>query len=394
MYGKIRCATRGCSRVRDTQVCPRCGGVRVFLDCWDPKRKKRAPRISVNRRQRPLMDIQEAKDILGEIRQAFNTDRARFDILTFTPRGIRERLFAHQSDRWLRHMERKYAQGEISPETIKGYRGFVRNHFTPLEPLDVRDIDYGVLEDFKLSLTGAPKSRKNIMSALHGVFRYMHQSSVIASIPAWPRVKGSVLRRQASLTWSEQQEALAKFPPEADQERAAIEFGMELGLRPAELCAVQAGDVNASTRMLSLVRAYSDGKLVDTTKGRHADEMPLTERAWEIVRARLLALHANEFLFTNSRTGEGFRQKVLNGAWHEHSGWDCGLHDAMRRSFINQLVDDNVNANRIKQAARHRHISTTQGYVNTRHTTLRDDLEGRGRRDNIVPLRKQDANSE
>ena len=31
-----------------------------------------------------------------------------------------------------------------------------------------------------------------------------------------------------SLTWGQQQEALEKFPPEAQEERAAIEFGMEL----------------------------------------------------------------------------------------------------------------------------------------------------------------------
>lgn len=394
MYGKIRCATRGCSRERSTQVCPRCRGVRVFLDCWDAKRHKRAPRISVNRHARPLMDIQEAKDLLATIRQAYNHDRARFDIHTFTPRGIKERLFEYQADAWLSHMRRKYAKGEISPETIKKYKGYVRNHFTGLHGHDVRDIDFGILEDFALNLTGAPKSRRVIMGTLHSVFNHMHRNKVITAVPAWPTVQGATLKRRSSLTWSQQQEALAKFPPEAREEREAIEFGMELGLRPAELCALQAGDINPATRVLSLVRGYSDGKLVDTTKGKHPDTLPLTERAWEIVRERLLALTPDEFLFTNPRTGRGFRPKVLLGAWKEHSGWECGQHDAMRRSFINQLVDDNVNTSRIKQAARHRHISTTQGYVNQRHTTLREDLEARGRRDNVVPLRKQDANSE
>jgi site-specific recombinase XerD len=73
---------------------------------------------------------------------------------------------------WLQEKLDAAEAGEFSFETLKNYRGYMKNYFLPaFEKMDVREIDDAKLDEFKQSLRQVMgiKTRRNILNALHAL---------------------------------------------------------------------------------------------------------------------------------------------------------------------------------------------------------------------------------
>jgi hypothetical protein len=96
MAGSIRCAKRGCGRVRKEDVCPHCGTVPTYISLYF---KGKHYRFARNKQGRVLKDINEAKDLHAEMRLAINN--GTFNPLDYTKTKIDERKFSFQVNTWL-----------------------------------------------------------------------------------------------------------------------------------------------------------------------------------------------------------------------------------------------------------------------------------------------------
>jgi len=375
MSGSIRCAKRGCGRVRKEDVCPHCGTVATYISLYF---KGRRYRFSRNKRGKVIKDINEARDLHAEMRLAINN--GSFDPFEYTKTRINERKFRHQADEWLVQKIEEYEAGELSPETIKNYRGYVKHYFQSLDDYDVREIDYPTLENFKDALpkTLKVKTRRNILNALYGIFMRMHRKGFIKVFPAWPEIKGDDSFVRSALTYDEQIGGLSKIPDKDDRE--IIEFGFETGLRPGETCALMVMDVDVINRQIIVRRTWSGKELRETTKGLNKLWMSLSDRAWDIVKPKLRDALPKAFLFVNPRTGGAYRQKVLNRIWKAFSGYaNMDHYSASRHSFCTQLVHDGLGELEAQVAMRHKGLQSTQKYFHPQRERMRDHFNRRGR---------------
>jgi len=375
MAGSIRCAKRGCGRVRNEDVCPHCGTVPSYVSIYF---KGKHYRFARTKQGRVLKDINEARDLHAKMRLAINN--GTFEPLEYTKTKIGERKFIHQAAEWLEQKIEEYEAGELSPETIRNYRGYVKNHFKPLDEYDAREIDYPTLENFKDALprTLRIKTRRNILNALYDVFARMHRKGVIKDFPAWPEIKGDDSFVRSALTYDEQVAGISQIPDKYDRE--IIEFGFETGLRPGETCALKVMDVDVINRQILIRRTWSGKELREETKGLSKLWMSLSDRAWDIVSPRLRDALPEAFLFVNPRTGGAYRQKVLNRVWKAFSGYaNIDHYSVSGHSFCTQLVHDGLGELEAQAAMRHKSLQSTQKYFHAHRDRMREHFNRRGR---------------
>lgn len=375
MAGSVRCAKRGCGLARNEDVCPRCGTVAIYISLYF---KGKHYRFARNKQGRVLKDINEARDLHAEIRLAVNN--GTFNPRDYTKTKIDERRFIYQATAWLNQKMEEEEAGELSPETLKNYKGYANIHFKSLCDYDVRDINYAVLENFKddLPKTLKIKTRRNILNALHDLFVRMHKKGVIKDFPAWPVIEGDDSYVRSALTFEEQMDGLSKIPERADRE--TMEFGFETGLRPGETCAAKVKDVDVINRQILVRRTWSGKHLIERTKGKNKMWLPLSERAWEIIKPRIKDALPEAFIFVNPRKGRPYRPKVLNRLWKAFSGYaDIDHYSASRHSFCTQLVHDGLNPLEAQAAMRHKDLKSTQKYFHAHRDRMREHFNRRGR---------------
>jgi integrase len=371
MYGRVRCARNVCGATRERKdwTCPKCGYVKSFVDI-----KHRGRRYRIKDGSTMFTSIEKAHDILAEIRLAYNDDA--LNPLDYTEQGKRERVLSWQIDLWLRQKKEEVGAGELSPETLKDYRGYAKNHFTLIESFDVRSIGYTVLENFKDALPRKLKikTRRNIMNALHSVFRRMHRKGVIREMPAFPVIEGNDSEDRAALTFDQQIDGLSRIPA---GDRDVIELGFEMLLRPGETCALQIRDIDQLHRRMRVCRTWSGKHLRETTKGRNKVWIALTSRAWEIIAPRLAEKAPDSPVFINPRTGRAYRPKVLNRLWRDFSGYDLDHYSASRHSGCTQLVHNGTPLAEVQALMRHADTRSTLNYFHPDSDRLRSRLESR-----------------
>lgn len=101
---------------------------------------------------------------------------------------------------------------------------------------------------------------------------------------------------QVAVDYGTQQEALQRIPqPYHD----VIEFGMELGLRPGETCALKVKDMDLKEGVAKIYRTWSGATLRPTTKGKNKDGVPMSDRAMEIARQHCSDKMPEQWLFVN-----------------------------------------------------------------------------------------------
>lgn len=379
MKGSILC--QRCGNRRKERVCPKCGYdscvirisingkyIRIYHD-------KKGAALSYTEAFRSLAGIN------GEIENEI-AGGPKFEIRNWLLPEIEAMKFGKKYDEWLAYkrnrIERK--QSDCRKATLKLY-GVYRKHYQPLFDLDVRRIEKGDIEKYFLSELPSGLSQKytrNMLLALKTFFLWLNDQERV-EVPKFPDFRVTVSKKQRSITYEEQMEAINKFPK---QHRDIVYFQREMGLRVSEVCAVQIRDCDFPSARVLVQRTYSGYDLIETTKGNKGDWIPLSRFALKIALRASKNRFGKEFLFINPSTGRGYKPSYLRRLWAEYGVKGLTLYEATRHSTITDW-SKNATAFQVKDLARHSDIRTSQKYVHNAMTDLRDVVN----RDNVISIR-------
>jgi integrase len=379
MKGSILC--QRCGSRRRERVCPKCGYdscvIRVFTDGKYVRiyHDKKGASLSYTEAFRSLVAIN------GEMENEQNGG-PKFAIKNWLFREIEERKFGKKYDEWLVYKRNKIErkQSNCREATLKLY-GVYGKHFQHLVDFDVRKIQKGDIEKYFLNELPSELSQKytqNMLLALKTFFRWLNDQEKV-EIPRFPDFKVTVSKKQRSITYEAQMEAIGKIP---EQHRDIFYFQRETGLRVSEVCALQMGDFDLPSSRVLIQRTYSGYDLIETTKGNKGDWIPLSRFALEIALRNAKNRFGKDFLFINASTGRGYKPSYLRRLWAEHGVKGLTLYEATRHSTITDW-SKNATAFQVKDLARHSDIRTSQRYVHNAMTDLRDVVN----RDNVVSIR-------
>jgi integrase len=111
----------------------------------------------------------------------FKTDESTFDERDYrknNPFG-----FKNMSNKWL-----SYHSEEVRPGSRKNLVSHIRHAQGFFEDRNVKEIQFGDLEDFMHSVQLSDKSKHNILSTVHSLFVWMKRRREILALPEFPEV--------------------------------------------------------------------------------------------------------------------------------------------------------------------------------------------------------------
>lgn len=295
----------------------------------------------------------------------------------FKDSNVRERKFEYQIDKWLQEKISRETMNELSPGTTSLYKGYVVNHYPFFNGLDVREISYSRLIEFKETLVDVKiKTRRNIMNALRNFLFWLKDREVIKEVPKFPIITGDDSDQRRAISCELQDDSIGKMPVKECGD--VIEFLCETGFRPSEGCALLCEHINLNDKKARIERGYKRGNVIkETTKGKKKLTMVISHRALEIAKKHMKDKLPKQFLFINPRTGRGYLPKAVWYQWKKYSGIeDITLYEATRHSFATQLIQNN-DVTIVKELMGHSDIRTTEKYLHLKMTKLSEVVNSR-----------------
>jgi integrase len=387
MNGSIRCSR--CDSAMVDALCNKCGARKgkVYISLyWKKKHRK----IREDREFDPL-SYHKAERQLTLMRA--DIDRGKLDLDDWLPGKIKERLVPVMFEKFLAEKKDDADGNGKAPSTVKTYRSHYINHIKPhFEKIDAREFeDRAQVKGFHSAL----KKKKNIdvnfkqhvMDTLKTFVRWLYDEGIIKTLPPFPFFE-KIKRRKISLDREDQETALEGFPAGV---RDVYDFGMETGLRPGELAAVQIGDLNLKARVLWVQRTYSACRLKEAPKENSVKPVPLSDRAFEIAVRNIDDRFPGDFLFLNPQTKRGWTYNRLNKYWNRYSKVKVKLNEAIRHSFGTQLAEMGASEGQIQDLMRHEDPRSSREYTHANVVKYRDMLNNRGK---VVPIGKSGTTPE
>lgn len=159
--------------------------------------------------------------------------------------------------------------------------------------------------------------------------------------------------------------------------RLAVLLTFWSGMRVGEVASLRIKDlVNQDGSIKSEIRLSAD-----QTKGHHGRVVHLPEKLREEIQTYFQIEPPgmyDEPVFKSQITGKGFNAETLAHRL-KHIYVRAGLENASshsgRRTFITNLANQGINARILQELAGHRHLSTTQRYIDINDTMLRRAIE-------------------
>lgn len=273
------------------------------------------------------------------------------------------------------------AERDLSPHTIAAYCSDLAQ-FTDWarrsDALALTDIDRKLLRRYVAYLSERDLARRSIVrkaSAIRSLLRWASLQGLCLphaaddlSVPKLDRPLPKVMKAPDAA-------ALCELPPVDDplgvRDRALIEILYGSGLRVAELCGLDLGDVDLRHRMMRVVG-----------KGRKERRVPMTDPAGAAVakycheaRPQLLRPHGPtpSALFLNTRGSRiGPRSvRALLAKYSSSQGGRAISPHTMRHSFATHLLDGGADLRVVQELLGHESLATTQIYTHVSTERLR-----------------------
>ena len=157
-----------------------------------------------------------------------------------------------------------------------------------------------------------------------------------------------------------------------------IALSFYAGLRACEIAALRVGDVFDEAGGVKDTIYLS----ADQTKGSDSGSVLVnTKLKRQLLKfAKQYPVHVSTrsapLLF--SAKGGGFTAQTIVNLFkrlYKMAGIDGASSHSGRRQFVTQLADRGINARLVQVLARHKHLSTTQSYIDVNENALRNALE-------------------
>lgn len=150
----------------------------------------------------------------------------------------------------------------VKPSTLQGYNSLLKQHITPVlggrRLTDIAPLHIEQLLQSKLALS--PKTRRNLVGLLQGVFSLAEDDDLIEKSPVRGRHKPVVPKREKPVWTPEQVRAIIGAAPE--RYRALIACAALTGARLGELLALQWKHIDFDGKKLRIEQSLWHGQLV------------------------------------------------------------------------------------------------------------------------------------
>ncbi|WP_437871688.1 tyrosine-type recombinase/integrase [Methylorubrum extorquens] len=171
--------------------------------------------------------------------------------------------------------------------------------------------------------------------------------------------------------------AVASQGRHGPRNRAVLMLSYLAGLRVGEIAALQWGDLlDSEDKVREQLRLSAA-----VTKGGHARVVFMNtrlRREVEQFRSGLSVppLSSQPVLITQKRTSFSANTLCqLMRSWYDQAGLDGGSSHSGRRWFITRLAHSGISPKAIMMLAGHRHLSTTQRYIDVNDEMMRAAVE-------------------
>lgn len=256
---------------------------------------------------------------------------------------------------------------QLSPHTLSNYRrdlvslhSYCKVHGKQIEKLVEADIRDWVSLMHRRGLSGSSIQRS--LSAARSFYNHLGRESGQLRNPAASVQAPRQPRRLPKTLDADQVEKYLSFDPGSQlalRDRAMAELFYSSGLRLAELAAVDTGDIDPHSKLLTV-----------TGKGNKTRTVPVGKIALEAIKQWLQVRPTDDdestALFTSSRGG---RISVRNiQARLKLQGRKAGMHQdvhphMLRHSFASHMLESSGDLRAVQELLGHANISTTQIYT-------------------------------
>ncbi|HEY7874841.1 MAG TPA: tyrosine recombinase XerC, partial [Actinomycetota bacterium] len=279
------------------------------------------------------------------------------------------------------YLRAQAAERDLSPHTIDAYRRDLTDFATWVErgteKPGVSTIDRTLLRRYLAFLAQRRYARRTVarkMSAIRSLLRWAAENDLIAASPADDVGAPKLDRPLPRVLKAADAARLVELPPTDDpvgaRDRALLELLYGSGLRVAEACALDLGDLDLTARAVTV-----------TGKGRKQRRVPIggpagaaLEAYLENARASFLkegqTVHA---VFLNARGGRlGPRSvRAILAKYARAEGLPPVSPHALRHSFATHLLDGGADLRSVQELLGHENLATTQIYTHVSTERLR-----------------------
>lgn len=288
---------------------------------------------------------------------------------------------ADARDRFLITMR---AERDLSPHTIDAYRGDLDQFIAwagRARVTDLTEIDRRLLRRYVAWLSANRYARRSVArkaSAVRALLRWAVLHDLIPANPAEGLAAPKLDRPLPKVLKADDAECLVELPPDDSaigaRDRAILELLYGSGLRVAELCSLDLGDIDLRASRLRV-----------TGKGRKQRQLPMTDQTVVALETYIRAARgdlvvdagpAEDAVFLNSRgkrIGPRSVRSIVTRYSSEVSG-PIGPH-ALRHSFATHLLDGGADLRTVQELLGHENLATTQIYTHVSMERLKDVYE-------------------
>ncbi len=316
----------------------------------------------------PIDSRKTAQRILEQIRNELAEGRSINEVLAaYVPERSKPNLFRARLDHWLEVKRREMQGCSLSPTYLCELERYAKpgGYFSFFDELPIFEIGYGRIEDFSLHLADlglSPKTRRNVLGALHGFLSWLRRRGELTQVPEVPLPR--VNEHEPRILSIEDQDRILEAIPE---ERRGIFLALaHLGLRPGEARALDVADYRDGWLIVDKAVKGSAGDApirgTKTGRGKRLPVGPVVQEwieRWVDPEGRL----RGALLFVNPRTGTRWSHWALRDTWLK-AARSVGIHD----SRLYEGTKHTMATDAVRRGVSERALQTFLGHTDVRST--------------------------
>lgn len=330
--------------------------------------------IHSNSRGQPFASYEEADRLLTVIRNEIDS-HGDFDPTKYVAEKIRPLKFSHWTKSWLAKKKLEADKGLRSPSYLKAVRVYIRKYQSYFGNIDIREIGTKSINDFYLSLDGAPHYIKSIIDCLKKMLQDALDWGDIGQIPKFPKI--DVPEPDIQTIDLDKQDAIINAIPN-QMDRAYILFTAREMVRPSETRALQWSDLDLTHDRVTIRRHFSLNQVRPATKAKNIKYLPLDGEVKKVLLN--LPRHLTcPFVFWK-RDGHPFSENWARKLWKRISssqGINICLYQGTRHSSATEAAD-RAGVDATQEFLHHTNRKMTERYVNRNPERLRKVLRKSG----------------
>ncbi len=363
VYTREKCPVCGENfrRVGKSLICPehQTKPHSFYIQVWS-KQLHKAVNVPRDSRLEKFHSYEDADLLLSTMRQEVKVN-GDFDPSRYVTEHLRPLLFTNWSKTWLERKTKETEKGLKSPAYLKAIRVYVRKFQTFFKDIDIREVGTKTVNDFYLSLNGAPHYIKNILDALKKILQDAFDWEDIKILPKFPKVDVPEAETK-TIDLDDQDKIVNAIPDQMD--RAFILFTAREMIRPSETRALQWEDINLKHDRVIIRRHFSLNQIRPATKAKQIKILPLDGEVKKTIQG--LPRHlASPFVFWKGKMGRPFSESWARKLWKRTArqfGVEISLYQGTRHSSATEAVN-RVGVDSVQEFLGHTSRAMTKRYA-------------------------------